>query len=86
MFTNLQENGTSCIHVKLNHINLYFLLLFLDKNNELYHRVLMLHINNFDLILNNKELKYIYFFIQERDLKYSVKKLSLPDISSVFPV
>lgn len=72
VFTNLQENGISCIHVKLNHINLYFLLLFWDKNNELYHRVLMLHIINFDLISNNKELKYIYF-IQERDLKYSCK-------------
>lgn len=51
----------------------------------------MLHINNFDLILNNKELKYIYiFFIQERDLKYlckeAEKKLSLPDISSMSPV
>lgn len=62
VLTNLQENGISCIQVKLNHIILlYFLLRFGDKNNELHHRVLMLHINNFDLILNNKELIYIYF-------------------------
>lgn len=47
---------------KLNHIILYFLLIFGDKNNELHNPVLMLHINNFDLILNNKEHKYIYIF------------------------
>lgn len=74
---------------KLNHIILYFLLIFGDK--ELHHRVLMLHINDFDMILNNKELKYIYIFhLQERGLKFSCKggekKLSLPDISSMFPV
>lgn len=29
----------------------------------------------FDLILDNKELKYIYFFhLQERDLKYPCKE------------
>lgn len=74
MFPNLQENGISCIQVKLNHIILlYFLLRFGDKNNEIHHRVLMLHINNFDLILNNKDLYIYIFFIQERDLKYSCK-------------
>lgn len=42
----------------------------MGTKNESHHRVLMLHIKYFDLILNKMELKYIYiFFSQERDLK-----------------
>lgn len=59
-----------------SHIEPYYFIFpvkFLGQKNELHHRVLMLHtcINYFDLILNNKELKYLYIFLTRKRFEIS---------------